>query len=147
MGTTKKGAIQAPRVPSAIEIAAVSKATEFNMRMMLAAQLYAKLGFRIVPLLPNKKYPTKKADYQDYQHSTKRIETVTKWFGPGGDFEGWNIGVACGASDSPLFVIDVDHHTDEADGLATWATLQQEYGDVLAPAQNTPSGGRHLFFK
>lgn len=46
-----------------------------------------------------------------------------------------------------LFVVDLDRHHEEQDGVAAWQELTAKYGDPGAPAVGTPSGGMHLYFR
>ena len=49
---------------------------------------------------------------------------------------------------SGFFVVDLDVDKEKGvDGIATWARLIAEHGDVVAPTVLTPRGGMHLYFK
>lgn len=45
---------------------------------------------------------------------------------------------------SGLLVVDLDRHEGGADGLAAWDDVNR---GVVAPAVDTPSGGRHIYFR
>jgi len=45
---------------------------------------------------------------------------------------------------SGLLVVDLDRHDGGADGLEAWAEVS---GETDAPAVDTPSGGRHIYFR
>lgn len=45
---------------------------------------------------------------------------------------------------SGLLVVDLDRHEGGADGLAAWDDVNP---GVVAPAVDTPSGGRHIYFR
>lgn len=45
---------------------------------------------------------------------------------------------------SGLLVVDLDRHEGGADGLAAWDEVNR---GVVAPAVDTPSGGRHIYFR
>ena len=56
-----------------------------------------------------------------------------------------NLGIACAAS--RVICLDVDHHTEEADGAATLAALEAELGKLPETVETlTGTGGRHLYF-
>lgn len=112
---------------------------------LLAARMYARRGFHVIPITPNGKgIPATKYNV-NYSHATKSLAVVDKWFGDGGQFYGWNIGIACGRPDG-TFAIDIDTHKEN--GLETWRALCEanDY-EVDAPTAVTPSGGRHYLFK
>lgn len=46
---------------------------------------------------------------------------------------------------SGLLVVDLDRHDGGADGLTAWAEVSG--GETGAPAVDTPSGGRHIYFR
>lgn len=56
---------------------------------------------------------------------------------------GRNWGLACGPSN--LLVVDLDRHKADSDGIAAWEKLGVECSPILEV--ETPSGGRHLYFK
>lgn len=50
---------------------------------------------------------------------------------------------------SQLLVVDLDRHEGGADGIKAWAEVDRGEVDrgVRAPAVDTPSGGRHIYFR
>lgn len=123
-----------------------------NDRLAAAALMYAHAGFYVVPIRPNgKAIPPKPRDPSEpqftYDSATRNPNTVSVWWGEGGIFRGWNIGLACGAKDG-IFVLDIDRHGDK-DGFETLNSLCEEFSidDLQAPCQLTPNGGKHYIFK
>lgn len=144
------------------KISKISQLDKHADKVYQAALYYASKGYYVIPLVKNgKKLPGK--EYKiDYSSASKRESTVARWFGPGGKFRGWNIGIACGREDG-AFVVDVDNNPQpvkqsvfkrqtalkfEETGIKNWEILTEEYGKITnAPKQKTPSGGFHYLFK
>lgn len=103
-----------------------------------AAHFYARLGWRVFPVIPRQKTPAIK----EWQHrATAEPETINVWWRA----RAMNIGLACGP-ESGIVVIDVDQH--DADGRATLVVKAKRFGALpTAPEQRTGSGGGQLFFR
>lgn len=103
-------------------------------------------GFWIFPIRPNDKKPAVK----EWQHAaTRDVETVRKYFGDGAAAGPPNLGVFTGrfGDDGALLVVDVDVKKGK-DGNASLLRLEldgYELPDTLTT--ETPTGGRHLFFR
>lgn len=117
---------------------------------------YAKHGVRVFPIRPNEKTPPK--GFMWKTSATSNPDTIRKWFGPGGKFEGHNLAGVMGTA-SPaggfLFAVDLDYATDAdgkvlKDGAQTLAKHCEERG-IPWPwetwAQTTPRGGGHVIFR
>ncbi len=90
-------------------------------------------GLRLFRVRPNEKKPAIKGWQSE---ASSDPATLAGWLG--------NAGIYCGDG---LMVVDLDVK-HEVDGLASWAALQQQHD--AAPATftvETPSGGRHLYFR
>src|SRR5205814_1915836 len=105
-----------------------------------AAQRYAALGIPIFPIRPNDKRPALRRGYHD---STTDAEKITEWFGPGA-IEPYNIGCCPAHIDAQVFDCDVK---DGLDGINKWQKLVLDHGFTPALVVNTPSGGRHYWYK
>jgi len=124
------------------EIRDIDRIADFNTKIHMAAKLYAENGIPIVPLRPNSKIlPEKKTGINYFSGSTKS-NTMDKWFGPDGRYEGWNIGLVCGKE---LFAIDLDLHGRE-NGVENWDKFRGD-NELNCPTQQTPTGGRHLVLR
>lgn len=100
-------------------------------KTLCQALLYAKFGYKVLPLRKNEKAP-------DTLHGVKDATTdenaIKDWF-TGTDH---NIGLSCDG----LFVIDCDTYKDES--LKKWEGM---LADENIPIQKTPQGGTHFLFK
>lgn len=125
-----------------------------NGRILAAAVEYARAGFYVLPVEPGGKGLPQRTGIT-YGSANRNVDTVERWFGPGGKFEGFNIGLACGHYDG-IFVVDLDNGIDR-DGRQKKGTRQyldmfneiSPEGDARAGAmiQSTPSGGEHLVYR
>ena len=102
------------------------------------------LGYRVLPLVPNKKTPLTKHGCKD---ATEDLEQVAKWWR---ENPSANIGIATG---SGLVVIDVDR-VPNSDGVKKalpnpWLEPFSERLESLAADSvvESPTGGFHLYFK
>src|SRR6266446_3747840 len=100
------------------------------------------LGWIIIPL--GKQSDGKAPMCKDWQKLTSPLPVVEV-------ARGTNIGVLCGKA-SGITVIDIDKLKGTSDlnrtcGLEFWEAVEAKYGKFNTPSQNTPSGGRHLFFE
>lgn len=90
----------------------------------------------VFPVRANHKTPQFKG-WQDA--ATTDRETITHWFGPGGEYEHCNIGVATGRG---VFVVDADGET----GRSSLDLMEMEGADIERLTK-TPSGGYHAWFR
>ena len=102
--------------------------------MRTEALEYAERGFSIIPCKPDKKPFISWAAYQKRRADPGEIEA---WFKK---WPGANVGIITG-SISNVSVIDVD---DLETGMAALADLLPDH-DI--PTAETPSGGKHFYFK
>lgn len=104
-----------------------------------AETIYASRGFAVFPLIEGRKEPAIKGGFLE---ATTDLDLIgmRRRVNPSG-----NIGIATGTI-SQLFVLDVDNKA--VDGFQSLAALEDEYGELpLTVVQETPSGGRHYFFR
>lgn len=107
----------------------------------VAAEAYASLGLRVVPIAPGKKYPEGLGRWQDA--ATNDIPTIRNWYT--GLYKGHGVGIATG-SGSGIWVLDVDIAQGKP-GAQSLAALQAEHGDLPRTVTAvTGTGGLHLFF-
>lgn len=134
------------------KVAEINSIQDKNERIYKAALMYVEEGMYVLPIVKNdKKLPPKEYGIS-YEHATNKKATIKKWFGPGGKFEGWNIGLACGRENG-VFVVDLDEGIDKKtekkkNGIKNWFLLADSEGYVYnGPEQQTTSGGRHMLFQ
>jgi len=100
----------------------------------------AKRGYHVLVLAERSKIPPDGS--HGLHDATRDPKVIERLFtaNPRG-----NLGIACAAS--RVVCLDVDHHTEEADGAATLAALEAELGKLPETVEAlTGSGGRHLYF-
>jgi putative DNA primase/helicase len=106
-----------------------------------AANFYAGLGLRVLPLCPGLKRPVE--DEWGDRASTDP-STLAGWFSNGSRY---GIGVTSG-SKSGVLVLDIDDNGATKHGEDVLADLVAKHGPLPdTPTVHTPSGGRHLYFK
>lgn len=128
------------------KVAQIERIKSIEQKMLAAAVMYAEAGFYIIPVRPSgKSIPGKRHTINNYGHASNRVNTVSRWYGVGGEFEGWNIGLVCG-SENGSFAIDIDRKDGGVDGFATAEELFPDDWTFNGPIQATPSGGQHLLF-
>lgn len=118
--------------------------SKFAAKVLKASLDYAARGWRVHPLRPGTKVPV----LNDWPTQASRdAEQIATWFGPGGEYEGHNVGIATGR-ESGLWVLDIDTgHGDGEDARQSMATLLAEHKQLPATwTITTPSGGTHLYF-
>ncbi|CAL9962551.1 DNA primase [Vibrio phage K296] len=134
---------------SAADIHKIDQLSDFEERVHAAAKLYARNGIYVIPVMPNDKslpYPVKKYNI-NYSHASRTQKTIDKWFGEGGLFRGFNLGIACGR-EGGVFAVDVDVEDKHGNrGYDNLAKLEAEHGALDAPIQETPTGGRHYLYQ
>ena len=97
-----------------------------------AALFYARLGYRVFPLIPNKKVPACKHWKLD---ATTDPMAIAQW---------WAANPACNIGLRDTSCLDVDDK-DGKEGSRSLAELGWEPASV--PIQHTPSGGRHILLR
>jgi len=124
------------------EIRDIDRIDDFKVKMHMAARLYARQGIPVVPLRPNSKILPEKSTGINYYSSSTKEKTMDKWFGEGGKYRGWNIGIVCGQD---VFVVDLDLHGRE-NGIENWDKFRGDR-ELNCPVQKTPTGGKHLILQ
>jgi hypothetical protein len=100
------------------------------------ASVYARLGWRVIPLEPGGKRPLLK-DWPN--QASADLEQIEEWESL---YPGANLGAVCGEK---FFVLDVDPRNG---GTETLAALISEHGDLPTTVQaQTGGGGWHYLFK
>lgn len=103
--------------------------------MIQTALKYLSLGYSVFPVKPNKRPYIN--EWTPYQKERPSADQVQKWWRK---WQNANIAIVCGML-SGVMVIDID--TDEAK-----ESINEFIPDSLViPTAQTPSGGRHLYFK
>ena len=131
------------------QIREIDELPEFADRVHRAALAYAREGIYVIPVMKNdKSLPYPKEKYAiNYTDATINPETVNRWYGKGGLFRGFNIGIACGNTGG-VFALDIDLEDKNGNhGYESLKRLEAQHGKIVAPAQTTPSGGMHYLFK
>lgn len=128
-----------------VRIREIEAIKNFEERVLAAAVMYAEAGFYVIPIRPNQKAIPPKSHGLNYVHASRNIDTVRAWFEPDSKYCGWNIGLACGASDG-IFVVDVDAHGD-INGFDTLRDIEEDFGELETLVQTTPNGGKHFVYQ
>lgn len=100
----------------------------------------AMRGWHVFPLAPGSKVPARGSAGQD--DATCDVETVLEWWARRPDS---NIGVHC--RPSGLYVVDLDVHSKDANGMDTWRELAATHGHVPTTTVRTAGGGYHLYYR
>ncbi len=105
-----------------------------------AAEDYAERGWRCLLIPPGRKYPS----WEDWPRlATDDVEVLDVYFDR---YPNHGVGIATGAG-SGIFVIDVDVKGGKV-GDRTLADLEAVHGELPETfTVETPSGGRHYFFR
>lgn len=113
---------------------------EYNM--LDWALWYAELGIPVVPVKARDKRPLTAHGCRDATTNAERIE---KWWG---NWPNANIGIATGAGDRPLCVLDVDiGHGSGKQGDETLKELEAQHGKLPNTwVCRTGGGGLHYYF-
>ena len=134
MGCSERGQYVQIRTSKINQIESIENRED---KIHAAAIMYVELGIRIVPIRPNSKaLPSSGVNYQS---ASRKPEIINRWFGVGGKYRGWNIGIACGQSDG-VAAIDIDNQEE-------WERFSPDNYDFDGPVQRTPSGGTHMLVK
>lgn len=124
--------------------------TDYSSPLAEAAHDYVERGLAIIPLGVGKKEPVTKNGLNDWTDNPGQIDV---WWGQGehagkrGD-PSYNIGMACGQVSGGIIAIDLDCHSDEANGLHFLRDWEVEHGKLPETwTQITGSGGKQLFYR
>lgn len=108
--------------------------TKLEMALRLA-----KNGWPIFPVHPGAKHPLGKLAPNGFKDATTGCQKIKDWWRV---VPSANIGVATG----PVFVIDLDVKNG-VDGIAAWKEIVGGRHLPETLIVNTPSGGKHLYFR
>lgn len=124
--------------------------TDYSSPLAEAARDYVERGLAIIPLGVGKKEPVTKSGLNDWTDNPGQIDV---WWGQG-EHAGkrgnpsYNIGMACGQVSGGIIAIDLDCHSDEANGLDYLRDWEVEHGKLPETwTQITGSGGKQLFYR
>lgn len=124
--------------------------TDYSSPLADAAHDYVERGLAIIPLGVGKKEPVTKSGLNDWTDNPGQIDV---WWGQG-EHAGkrgnpsYNIGMACGQVSGGIIAIDLDCHSDEANGLHFLRDWEVEHGKLPETwTQITGSGGKQLFYR
>lgn len=124
--------------------------TDYSSPLAEAAHDYVERGLAIIPLGVGKKEPVTKSGLNDWTDNPGQIDV---WWGQG-EHAGkrgnpsYNIGMACGKVSGGIIAIDLDCHSDEANGLHFLRDWEVEHGKLPETwTQITGSGGKQLFYR
>lgn len=124
--------------------------TDYSSPLAEAAHDYVERGLAIIPLGVGKKEPVTKSGLNDWTDNPGQIDV---WWGQG-EHAGkrgnpsYNIGMACGQVSGGIVAIDLDCHSDEANGLHFLHDWEVEHGKLPETwTQITGSGGKQLFYR
>lgn len=124
--------------------------TDYSSPLAEAAHDYMERGLAIIPLGVGKKEPVTKSGLNDWTDNPGQIDV---WWGQG-EHAGkrgnpsYNIGMACGQVSGGIIAIDLDCHSDEANGLHFLHDWEVEHGKLPETwTQITGSGGKQLFYR
>ncbi len=125
----------------------IDSISDFAERVFAAAMMYANQGMYVLPIRPSAKLLPPSKFGISYQHASRNPATMKKWFSPDdGKFAGWNIALACGNTEG-VVAIDIDPLDKKGNnGFDSLDELEKEHGELKAPTQKTPSGGRHYLY-
>lgn len=124
--------------------------TDYSSPLAEAAHDYVERGLAIIPIGVGKKEPVTKSGLNDWTDNPGQIDV---WWGQG-EHAGkrgnpsYNIGMACGQVSGGIIAIDLDCHSDEANGLHFLHDWEVEHGKLPETwTQITGSGGKQLFYR
>lgn len=107
----------------------------------------AAVGFYVFPAPPGQRKSHKSAAFS---RSRRRWGATNDPDEIAQDWQRWpeaSLGIECGP-DSDLLVIDIDGPSHGVDGFSEWAKLIREHGGIPETVEvETPSGGRHIYFR
>ena len=109
------------------------------------AQSLAENGIKVYPLSPGSKIPV--AGSHGEHDATDNLDTIKSWFNYNPNF---NLSINLKASH--LAVIDLDNHSNGANGIRTYSEYIRNHGDSYVDTlrtytEMTPRNGLHIFYK
>ena len=109
------------------------------------AQSLAKNGIKVYPLSPGSKIPV--AGSHGEHDATDNLDTIKSWFNYNPNFN-----LAINLKASHLAVIDLDNHSNGANGIRTYSEYIRNHGDSYVDTlrtytEMTPRNGLHIFYK
>lgn len=123
---------------------------DYSSPLAEAAHDYVEMGLAVIPLGVGKKEPVTKSGLNDWSDNPEQIDawwSQGKYAGKHGNPR-YNIGMACGQVSGGIIAIDLDCHSDEANGLHFLRDWEVEHGKLPETwTQITGSGGKQLFYR
>jgi hypothetical protein len=114
-------------------------ATDATSELLEAALAYAASGWRIFPCRPTKAPYTA----HGFKDATTNPDKIKDWWRQWPDAM---IGARMGIEG--VFAVDLDRKPGGGDGVAAWTEIQEQHGGAPETlVHETPSTGRHLFFR
>ena len=109
------------------------------------AQSLAENGIKVYPLSPGSKIPV--AGSHGEHDATDNLDTIKSWFNYNPNFN-----LAINLKASHLAVIDLDNHSNGANGIRTYSEYIRNHGDSYVDTlrtytEMTPRNGFHIFYK
>ena len=109
------------------------------------AQSLAENGIKVYPLSPGSKIPV--AGSHGEHDATDNLDTIKSWFNYNPNFN-----LAINLKASHLAVIDLDNHSNGANGIRTYSEYIRNHGDSYVDTlrtytEMTPRNGLHIFYK
>jgi bifunctional DNA primase/polymerase-like protein len=111
----------------------------------------AKMGFRVFPVKqgtkapaqpPNKPRPPK-GQYHQHIPSSDPADVAAMWTGPNGESLGFDLGI----NTEGLLVLDIDDRDNRTGSKSFIDLVHEHHLDTDTVTAQTPSGGRHYFYK
>lgn len=115
-----------------------------KQKLKNAALTYAVLyGWPVFPIIPQGKKP---ATATGFKEATRDPAIIAQWWDRNPEY---NIGIATGAGNDGIFVIDLDENAEKGvSGIKTLMDYETVHGALPATiTSQTPRGGRHLLFR
>lgn len=109
------------------------------------AQRLAKSGIKVYPLSPGSKVPVQGSHGE--HDATDDPNTIREWF----TYDP-NYNLAINLQASGLAVVDLDNHSNGANGIRTYSEYIRDHGDSYVDTlrtytEMTPRNGLHIFYK
>ena len=109
------------------------------------AQRLAKSGIKVYPLSPGSKVPVQGSHGE--HDATDDLDTIREWF----TYDP-NYNLAINLQASGLAVVDLDNHSNGANGIRTYSEYIRNHGDSYVDTlktytEITPRNGFHIFYK
>ena len=111
--------------------------TQSKNKALNGALKALSMDYSVVVIPPDKKFPT--IEWAHFRDNPPTEAQVRKWFE---DEPNSNYAILT----DPLVVLDVDVHTEDANGINTLRELASGHEKISTPVVKTPSGGFHYYF-